>query len=163
MMTIDKDIHWMGRAIELAQEAERKGEVPVGAILIINDELVATGHNEPISTNDPTAHAEIVTLRRAAREIGNYRLPESTLYVTLEPCAMCIGAILHARISRLVYGADDPKAGAVQSVHNILEESEIKHSLEWKGGVLSPECGDILREFFRIKRLKSTEKKGANI
>jgi tRNA(adenine34) deaminase len=147
------DEHWMGLALEEAGRAAEAGEVPVGAVVVLSGRLLASGHNTPIASHDPTAHAEIVALRAAAREAGNYRLTGATLYVTIEPCAMCCGAALHARIARLVYGADDAKAGAVRSVHRLLDDARLNHRVEVTAGVRATECGTRLSEFFRAKRM----------
>jgi tRNA(adenine34) deaminase len=146
------DEHWMGLALEEAARAARVGEVPVGAVVVLDGRLLGRGHNASIARQDPTAHAEIVALRAAAREADNYRLTGATLYVTIEPCAMCCGAALHARIARLVYGADDAKAGAVRSVHRLLDEERLNHRVEVTAGVRAEECGARLRDFFRAKR-----------
>lgn len=143
---------YMQRALELAQYAETQGGVPVGAVLVLDNEIIAEGYNQPISSNDPTAHAEMVALRQAAQHVQNYRLPHTTLYVTLEPCAMCAGALQHARIQRLVFGASDPKTGAIHSVYRLLDQP-LNHVIEWQSGVLAEECGHILREFFKKKRV----------
>ena len=148
----DADRHFMRRAIELAREAEAAGEVPVGALIVRDDEVLAEGFNRPISTHDPTAHAEMVALRAAAARIDNYRLTGTTLYVTLEPCAMCAGAMVHARVSRLVYAATDPRAGAAGSVFNVVQNPALNHRLEVVPGVLADECGSLLRDFFVARR-----------
>jgi tRNA(adenine34) deaminase len=146
------DEQWMRHALRLAQRAEMRGEVPVGALLVKDGQCIGEGWNEPIATNDPTAHAEIVALREAGRQIGNYRLIDATLYVTLEPCVMCMGAIMHARVKRLVFGAYDPKRGMVCSVMNLTEAAFLNHRLEWRGGVLENDCSELLLEFFRQRR-----------
>lgn len=146
------DEAWMHRALELAEQAEREGEVPIGAVLILNGELVAEGWNQPLSTNDPTAHAEIVALRAAAARLGNYRLPGATLYVTLEPCVMCAGALVQARVARLVYGAPDPQRGAAGSVFKLLTAPALNHRAEITSGVLRNECSQKLKAFFERKR-----------
>ena len=148
----DADENFMRRAIELAREAEAAGEVPVGALVVREGEILAEGFNRPISTHDPTAHAEMVTLRAAAARIDNYRLTGTTLYVTLEPCAMCAGAMVHARVTRLVYAAPDPRAGAAGSVFNVVRNSALNHRLEVVPGVLAEECGSLLRDFFVARR-----------
>jgi len=148
----DADENFMRRAIELAREAEAAGEVPVGALIVREGEILAEGFNRPISTHDPTAHAEMVTLRAAAARIDNYRLTGTTLYVTLEPCAMCAGAMVHARVTRLVYAAPDPRAGAAGSVFNVVRNSALNHRLEVVPGVLAEECGSLLRDFFVARR-----------
>ena len=147
------DEHWMGLALEEAARAAQVGEVPVGAVVVLDGRLLGSGHNAPIKDCDPTAHAEIVALRGAAREAGNYRLIGATLYATIEPCAMCCGAVLHARIERLVYGADDAKAGAVRSVHRLLDDERLNHQIAVTAGVRATECGARLSDFFRAKRL----------
>jgi tRNA(adenine34) deaminase len=150
------DLKWMQHALDLAQKAEDEGEVPVGAVIVLEDEIIGQGWNRPISTNDPTAHAEIIALRDAGVNQQNYRLPQSTLYVTLEPCPMCASAIIHARVERLVFGAYDPKGGAAGSVFNLLPpDDRFNHSLYCEGGVLEQECGEILRQFFRQRRKES--------
>jgi tRNA(Arg) A34 adenosine deaminase TadA len=147
------DEHWMGLALEEAARAAQAGEVPVGAVVVLDGRLLARGHNTPIAHHDPTAHAEIVALRAAGREAGTYRLTGATLYATIEPCAMCCGAALHARIARLVYGADDAKAGAVRSVYRLLDDARLNHRVEVTAGVRAGECGARLGDFFRAKRL----------
>jgi tRNA(adenine34) deaminase len=142
----------MRRAIELAREAETAGEVPVGALIVRDGEILAEGFNRPISTHDPTAHAEMVALRAAAARIDNYRLTGTTLYVTLEPCAMCAGAMVHARVARLVYAAIDPRAGAAGSVFNVVQSPALNHRLEVVPGVLADDCGSLLRDFFVARR-----------
>ena len=146
------DLHYMHQALELAQKAQAENEVPVGAILVANNEIIASAWNQPIKHCDPTAHAEILALRQAAQAVKNYRLIDTTLYVTLEPCIMCAGAIIHARVGRIVFGAFDPKAGAVSSVFNILDQEKLNHRVEYEGGVLADECGQILKDFFQAKR-----------
>jgi tRNA(adenine34) deaminase len=148
----EADAQFMRRAIELARLASEAGEVPVGAVLVLGAEVIAEGFNAPISHADPTAHAEIQALREAARKLGNYRLPGTTLYVTLEPCAMCVGAILHARVARVVFGAADPKTGAAGSVIDLFAEARLNHHAGVQGGVLAEECGQVLREFFSQRR-----------
>ena len=149
---MNDDIKWMQKAIELARRAEAQGEVPVGAILILDDEIIAEGWNQPISSHDPTAHAEMVVLRTAGEIIENYRLCDTTLYVTLEPCVMCAGAIIHARIARVVIGTNDPKTGAAGSVFQILQSDKLNHQCEITTGVLKNECAELLQEFFRNRR-----------
>jgi len=147
-----QDEYWMSKALALAQQAAAAGEVPVGAVLIFNDVLVGEGSNRAITTNDPTAHAEIVALRHAAYHLQNYRLPDTTLYVTLEPCTMCVGALVHARIKRLVFGALEPKAGAVCSRFHLLQQKGFNHQLEFHQGILESECSQILSDFFQQRR-----------
>ena len=146
------DAVWMERAVELAYKAERLGEVPVGAVLTRNHSLIAEGWNCPIGENDPSAHAEIFAMRAGGEKLGNYRLLGTTLYVTLEPCIMCIGAIMHARIKRLVFGAPDPVRGAVYSAIDLSDLSFFNHRLEWRGGVLADRCSNVLKNFFYRKR-----------
>ncbi len=144
----------MGCALKLAQRAAEQGEVPVGAVLVRDGELLAEGWNHPIAAHDPTAHAEIVALRAAGRHAGNYRLPGATLYVTLEPCVMCVGAMIHARIERLVFGAYDPKTGAAGSVFDLLQAPQHNHRVIATAGVLTESCGELLTNFFRARRSK---------
>lgn len=148
----EADDHWMGAALACARQAAGLGEVPVGAVLVRDGAMIASGYNRPICDHDPSAHAEMIALRAAARQLGNYRLPGTTLYVTLEPCAMCAGAIIHARVQRLVFGAPDPKAGAVYSVYDLISQPRLNHRVEWTGGVHGQACGEILRDFFRARR-----------
>lgn len=143
---------WMEEALREAQRAEAAGEVPVGAVVVHEGQIVARGFNRPISSNDPTAHAEVLALRDAGRALGNYRLTECDLYVTVEPCAMCAGAIVHARIRRLVYGADDPKAGAVVSIMRVLDNPSLNHRVEVRRGVLAGRCMERVQGFFRERR-----------
>lgn len=142
----------MARAVDLAKAAEREGEVPVGAVLIAGDRVLGEGYNRPITNCDPTAHAEIVALRAAASNAANYRLPGSTLYVTLEPCAMCAGAIVQARVERVVFGARDPRAGAAGSVFDVFGEARLNHRPVVSEGVLADACGGLLTDFFRQRR-----------
>lgn len=143
----------MLRAYELAHKALDSGEVPVGALVVRDDEVIGEGWNHPIGDHDPTAHAEIAALRDAASKVGNYRLPGSTLYVTLEPCPMCAGAIIHARVEKVFFGASDPRSGAAGSVFDLLPSDErFNHRVETEGGLLAGPCGDLLRTFFRLRR-----------
>lgn len=146
------DRKWMRLALEQAALGAQAGEVPVGAVLVMNGELVAAGFNQPIGSCDPTAHAEVVALRAAGKALNNYRLPETTLYVTIEPCAMCAGALVHARIKRLVFGAAEPRAGAVVSSLQLLAGGQLNHRIEVEGGVLGDECAAIMKAFFRDRR-----------
>ena len=147
------DESWMRRALSLAEHArDAEGEVPVGAVLVLNDEAVGEGWNRNIGTHDPTAHAEIEALRSAGRKLSNYRIPGSTLYVTLEPCAMCAMAIVHARVARVVYGATDPKTGAAGSVFDTLVSERHNHRVVVEGGIMADEASSMLREFFRARR-----------
>lgn len=148
----EADVRWMQKALAQAREAQAAGEVPVGAVLVRDDEFIAQGWNRPIGTSDPCAHAEILAIRAAAARLNNYRLPDCTLYVTLEPCTMCAGAIIQARLKRVVYGALDPKAGAAGSVFEILGTRKLNHYVEVEGGMLADECGNLLTEFFRDRR-----------
>lgn len=143
---------FMARALELARVAERAGEVPVGAVVVKDGVIVGEGWNRPISTNDPTAHAEIVAMRDAAQRLSTYRLLDTTLYVTLEPCPMCAGAMVHARVKQLVFAATDPRAGAAGTVFNIVQHSALNHRVECEGGVMAEECGTMLRAFFVARR-----------
>ncbi len=146
------DEDWMQYALSLAKKAEQQDEVPVGAILVMDDECIAEGWNKPISSNDPTAHAEIMALRAASEQLQNYRLPKTTLYVTLEPCMMCAGALIHARVARVVYGATDPKAGAAGSVFELLGTDKLNHKIEITPDVMKDECASLLTSFFQRRR-----------
>lgn len=152
----EQDIAFMQQALKLAKQAGEAGEVPVGAIIVKDNIIIGQGSNAPIGASDPTAHAEIMAMRDAAKHLGNYRLVDCTLYVTLEPCAMCSGAIQHARIGRLVYGASDPKTGACGSVINLMNEPKLNHHTEVTQGILANECGTLLSEFFAARRKKNT-------
>ncbi|WP_321814463.1 MULTISPECIES: tRNA adenosine(34) deaminase TadA [unclassified Paraburkholderia] len=157
----ERDRHFMRLAQAAADQARAAGEVPVGAVLVRGDEVIATGFNHPIGTHDPSAHAEMAALRAAGSALGNYRLPGCELYVTLEPCLMCAGAIMHARISRVVYGARDPKTGACGSVVDAFSNEQLNHHTSVMGGVLETECGDALRDFFAERRRASREARRA--
>jgi tRNA(adenine34) deaminase len=146
------DSKYMARALELAREAQRAGEVPVGAVIVKDDAIVGEGSNRPISTNDPTAHAEIVAMRAAAQKLNTYRLLDTTLYVTLEPCPMCAGAMVHARVKRLVYAATDPRAGAAGTIFNIVQHPSLNHRIDCEAGLMGEECGAMLRAFFQGRR-----------
>ncbi|MEW5890178.1 MAG: tRNA adenosine(34) deaminase TadA [Pseudomonadota bacterium] len=148
----ERDLMFMSEALLLAREAQAAGEVPVGAVVVKDGEIVGRGFNAPISRHDPSAHAEMLALRDAAQRLGNYRLPGCELYVTLEPCAMCAGAIMHARISRVVFGARDPKTGAAGSVIDLFGEERLNHHAVVEGGVMAEECGALLSEFFAARR-----------
>ncbi len=142
-------------ALEQAARAAAAGEVPVGAVVVSPEgQLLGSGYNQPIAGKDPTAHAEVMALRAAAAKVDNYRLPGCTLYVTIEPCTMCVGAMVHARISHLVYGAPEPRFGAVVSGRRLLDEGEFNHRMSYEGGVLAERCGEVMREFFRSRRSK---------
>ena len=149
------DEHWMRAALVLARRAELEGEVPVGAVITLDGELLGQGWNCPIGAHDPTAHAEIMALRAAATRLQNYRLAGTTLYVSLEPCAMCAGAIVQARVSRVIFGAYDPKGGAAGSVFAILGADKLNHCVEVFGGLLEAECSELLRDFFQRRRGKN--------
>jgi len=149
---MQSDIDYMRRALDLARLAQAAGEVPVGALLVAGTEVVGEGWNRPIGTHDPTAHAEVVALRAAGAHLGNYRLGGATLYVTLEPCAMCTGALLAARVARVVFGAWDPKAGACGSLFDLPREPRLAHRIDVFGGVRGEECGGLLRDFFAQRR-----------
>lgn len=152
VIPIHSDEYWMHQALIAAKQAQQLDEVPVGAVLVIDDELIASAGNSPISLNDPTAHAEVLVLRKASEKVQNYRLPRSTLYVTLEPCMMCAGAMLHARVQRLVFGAYDEKTGVAGGCFSWLEDEKHLHKMAVEGGVLHQQCATLLQEFFKIKR-----------
>lgn len=152
MTTAAEDEFWMARALALASQADAVGEVPVGAVVVLDGNEVGAGFNAPISRCDPTAHAEIRALRDAAARVGNYRLAGATLYVTLEPCTMCVGAIVHSRVSRLVFGALESKAGAVESARRTLEEPHLNWRVEVSAGVMAEQCGQVISEFFSRRR-----------
>ena len=143
---------WMEEALREAQRAASVGEVPVGAVVLCEEKIIGRGGNRNLTDNDPTAHAEIVALRQAAAAVGNHRLPECQMFVTIEPCAMCAGALIHARLRRLVYGADDPKAGAVRSALQVLNHPRLNHQMQITPGVLAARCGEVLQSFFAEKR-----------
>lgn len=145
----------MQQALDLAREGASADEVPVGALVVHDGEIVGRGFNQPISRHDPTAHAEVIALREAATRLGNYRLPGCTLYVTLEPCLMCSGAMFHARLARVVFGASDPKTGVAGSVINVFAESRLNHQTEVTGGILAAECGALLSGFFAMRRQRT--------
>src|SRR5438309_5772095 len=149
---MEADIQYMQEALAEARSAAEAGEVPIGAVLVHDGEILARSGNRTIRDCDPTAHAEVVTLREAARHVGNYRLSDTTLYVTIEPCSMCAGAIIQARVPRLVYGADDPKGGAVRSCFEILSNPRLNHQVEVTAGVLATDCAAILQSFFAERR-----------
>ena len=147
-----EDTRFMRRALELAREARGRGEVPVGAVVVLDGATIGEGFNQPITGSDPTAHAEIMALRAAAQRIGNYRLTGATLYVTIEPCQMCVGAMVHARIARVVYGTPEPKAGAIDSAMRAHDHPALNHRMIAQGRVLEAECREIIQEFFRARR-----------
>ena len=151
-MQAELDRQFMQQALDQAKLAAAAGEVPVGAVLVRDGQVISTGFNQPITNSDPSAHAEMMALRAAAQSESNYRLPGTTLYVTLEPCTMCAGAMLHARVERVVFGASDPKTGAAGSVLNVFSEKQINHQTQVEGGIMSEECGQVLRDFFKERR-----------
>ncbi|CAM3702054.1 tRNA adenosine(34) deaminase TadA [Polynucleobacter antarcticus] len=151
-MQAELDRQFMQQALDQAKLAAHAGEVPVGAVLVHDGKVISTGFNQPISCHDPSAHAEMMAIRAAAQDLANYRLPGTTLYVTLEPCVMCAGAMLHARVERVVFGAHDPKTGAAGSVLNVFSEKQINHQTQVEGGVMAEECGQLLRDFFKERR-----------
>lgn len=158
-MFSEQDFFWMEHAITLAEHAIQKEEVPVGAVLVLNQQIIGEGFNGPISQCDPSAHAEIVALRAGAKNQNNYRLPQATLFVTLEPCIMCLGAIVQARVERVVFGAFDPKSGAVQSAFQIAASASLNHKAIYQGGLLADRCGKLLSDFFRAKRTQQNATK----
>ena len=151
-MPVNSDKQWMMRALELAHEAEALGEVPVGAVIVKDNEIIAEGFNQPIASHDASSHAEINALRAGGEKLGNYRLIDTTLYVTLEPCMMCVGAMIHARVARVVFAASDPKTGALGGAFNLLEASHHNHIFEVTPGVLADESRELLQGFFRSRR-----------
>jgi len=160
--TMEETHHkFMQKALLLADRAEQQDEVPIGAVLVYQGEIIGEGWNQSISLNDPTAHAEIMAIRDAANKIKNYRLNNTTLYVTLEPCSMCAGSLIHARVEQVIFGASDQKAGAVESVYQLLDSNDKQHRVKWQGGVLAEECSSKITKFFVTKRAenKATNKK----
>ena len=157
----DTDLRWMSYALELAERAAEAGEVPVGAVVVLNDEVIGEGWNHPISGHDPTAHAEIMALRAAAQNVENYRLVEADLYVTIEPCTMCAGAIVHARIRRVIYGAVEPKSGAVVSNGQVFDQGWMNHRVDHRGGVLAEQCSGRISAFFKMRRAQKKAQKQA--
>ena len=152
MNILEQHTKFMGAAMELAKQAAEVGEVPVGAVIVRDGEIIGTGHNLSISNHDATAHAEIVAMRNASMSLENYRLNGCDLYVTIEPCTMCVGAMVHARINRIVFGAKEPRAGALQSQFRLLDDGQFNHSIGVIGGILADECGEIMTQFFRERR-----------
>ncbi len=146
------DIYWMQRALDLAKQAEQAGEVPVGAVLVKDDQIIAEGWNQPILNHDATSHAEIMAMREAGKKLNNYRLIDTTMYVTLEPCSMCVGAMIHARVSKVVYGAPEPRTGALGGAFNLLEASQHNHIFTVESGVLAEESKALLQAFFKSRR-----------
>ena len=161
-MQVD-DEFWMSKALALAQNAAEMGEVPVGAVVVLDGKIIGQGWNQPITANDPTAHAEIVALRDAAKNIENYRLVEADLYVTLEPCSMCAGAIVHGRIRRVIYGATEPKAGVANSRQIFFGQSWLNHRVQVVSGVMAKECGEIISDFFRHRRAQKKLEKAQTL
>lgn len=157
-----EDIHWMREALVLAKQGAAIGEVPVGAIVVYQGEIIGTGFNQPISSHNPVAHAEIMALMAAAQHMSNYRLVDCELYVTLEPCTMCAGAIIHSRVKRLVFGACEPKAGAAGSVVDVFKQPQMNHKVNVTGEVLAEECGQLLSEFFKARRRAHKQAKQKN-
>ena len=143
---------WMREALEEAQKAGAEGEVPIGAIVLLNEKIIGRGHNSPIRKHDPTAHAEILALRNAAHNTSNYRIPGSILVVTIEPCIMCVGAMIQARVEEVIFGAPDPKGGAIQSCFHLAEANQLNHRIRATSGILGEECGELLKSFFAIRR-----------
>ena len=150
--TLPTDDHFMKRALELAQQAADRGEVPVGAVVVRNGKIIGQGHNQPIASHDPTAHAEIMAMRDASKNLSNYRLTGCDIYVTIEPCTMCVGAMVHARIRQIFFGALEPRAGALTSQLQLMKDAHFNHSILWEGGILADQCATVLRDFFRQKR-----------
>ena len=148
------DVHWMKRALELARKAEQANEVPVGAVLVKDNQLIAEGWNQPITSHDATSHAEIMAMREAGKKLNNYRLIDTTMYVTLEPCSMCVGAMIHARVSKVVYGAAEPRTGALGGSFNLLEANQHNHIFDVVSGVLAAESKTLLQDFFQSRRKK---------
>ena len=151
-MPLEKDKYFMKAALKAAKKAWENGEVPVGAVLVKDDEIISTGQNCPITSNDPTAHAEIIALREGGEKLKNYRLIDTILYVTIEPCTMCMGAIIHARIKKLVFGTFDPRAGAAGSLFDFTTENKFNHKVEIKSGILESECRELIQDFFKQQR-----------
>ena len=151
---LEEDEYFMKAAIKAAKKAWENGEIPVGAVLVKDDEIISTGQNSPITLNDPTAHAEIIALREGGEKLKNYRLIDTILYVTIEPCTMCMGAIMHARVKKLVFGTFDPRAGAAGSLFDFTIENKFNHNVEVKSGILESECRELIQAFFKQKRSK---------
>ena len=151
-MCVDTDIKWMEIALELAKKAEKAGEVPVGAVLVKDNELIAEGWNQPILSHDATSHAEIMAMREAGKKLNNYRLIDTTMYVTLEPCSMCVGAMIHARVAKVIYGAAEPRTGALGGAFNLLEANQHNHIFDVEAGLLAEDSKILLQNFFRSRR-----------
>ncbi|MAY38209.1 MAG: tRNA adenosine(34) deaminase TadA [Spongiibacter sp.] len=160
-MIVENDEYWMQRAIALAEQADTFNEVPVGAVIVRDGALLGEGFNQPISSCDPSAHAEILALRQAALAADNYRLPGATLYVTIEPCAMCAGAIIHSRIERVVFAATEPKAGAVCSHLQLFDQAQMNHRVQWQGGILADEATTVMQAFFNRRRAEKKQLRAA--
>lgn len=159
----DEDVFWMKHAIQLAKKAKFLNEVPVGAVVVLDDKVIGEGWNQAIISNDATAHAEIIAIRAANAELKNYRIPKATLYITIEPCAMCLGAIIHSRICKVVFGAREPKAGMLDSHKSLLNAEVFNHVFDFKGGVCEAECSKLMSDFFSERRaLKKAKKKNSN-
>ena len=152
---------WMQRALRLAEEGRALGEVPVGAVLVQGDDIVGEGFNHPVTSRDPTAHAEIVALRSACKKLGNYRVPGTVLYVSLEPCAMCAGALVHARVGKVIYAAAEPKAGAVDSTQRFFESPQLNHKVQWQSGLMKDEAKALLQDFFKRRREQKRQLKNS--
>lgn len=152
LVTESASEHWMQQALEQARMAARLGEVPIGAVVVLEDQIIGRGFNQPIASQDPTAHAEIEAIRDACRKLGNYRLPGATLYVTVEPCTMCAGSLVHARIGKLVFGAREPRAGAVRSTQQVLDNPGLNHRVAVEEGIMASESAQLMTEFFRMRR-----------
>ena len=157
-MSTDTDQHYMEAAIKLAQKAGALGEVPVGAVVVLNDKVIGEGFNQPISLSDPTAHAEMVAIKDAAKALQNYRLPEATLYVTIEPCTMCAGAMVHARVKRVVYGATESKSGVAESNGCLFDNTYLNHKVEVVGGIMAERCSNLISDFFAARRQQRKRK-----
>lgn len=157
-MSTIADHHYMEAALKQAERAGALGEVPVGAVVVLNDEIIGEGFNQPISLCDPTAHAEVMAIRAAAKELQNYRLPEATLYVTIEPCTMCAGAMVHARIKRVVYGATESKSGVAESNGCLFESAYLNHQVEVEGGMMAGRCSSLISDFFAVRRQQKKRK-----
>lgn len=155
----DNDITHMTHALQLAEKARKMGEVPVGCVIVKNDTVIAEGWNQPIANHDPSAHAEVMAIRAAGQTLNNYRIPDTTLYVTLEPCTMCAGLIIHARIKRVVFGTTEPKTGACGSMFSVIPDDRHNHRLEVTGGILQSKCSDIIKDFFAERRSAKKEKR----
>lgn len=159
VLSDDRDVFWMKHAIQLAKKAKSLEEVPVGAVVVMDDNVIGEGWNQPITSNDATAHAEIIAIRAAGFELENYRIPKATLYITIEPCAMCLGAIIHSRICKVVFGAMEPKAGMLKSHKSLLGSGVFNHAFDFEGGVCEAECSQLMSDFFSERRALKKAKK----